>query len=245
MTADVTVLPLPIASGNDIREGLLLIANVLLLVVTAAQCYVAWRQREIMANQTELMSGELQVAREAAEAAATASDAARRSLVAQNPPDLVVREVKVNELRAVMSTERTLGPDGRDIGAPQLTGSFRLTNRGRHRAQVVQVNATMYFGQPDRYLPQHNPATAFRLGIEPFSLEPGDTTILELTSPLVTGEVLDALTRNERTLIAVGKIRYLDEFGRPRRTGFARVFDQASGRFTYQVFDDPDYEYSE
>lgn len=176
-----------------------------------------------------------------------AANAARDSIILAHRPKIIVREIEIPEAETLSTVGRghSRGTEEfRQILASykpeitQLSGSFRITNKGTTTATISLMNAIIYLGHE---LPNVNPCFKNELQ-QTALLTPGTTGRINFDPRPVTSEEVAAILNGQLLIYAIGKIVYTDALKGSRRTGFARAFDIQTGRFKMRR-DEPDYEY--
>lgn len=180
--------------------------------------------------------------------ASNSANSARDAIVMTHRPKLIVRELELPELHLLIddaedtsANQRIIRTSARalDTGFHQLTGSFRLTNKGTTTATVELMEATIFLGER---LPPTNPCYGQRLNALYPVLKAGTTTRVNLTPRPTTVDELVAVKQGRLTLFIIGKLIYTDELKNGRRTGFARRFNLDTNRFERKSDEDYDYE---
>ncbi len=193
--------------------------------VMAAEKAAALTQRQVLFGV--LSFGFIVIATGAAVAAAwftrRQADIANQSFRATHRPKIVVHRFQANT-----------DPNTKHIGA-----SFSYVNAGVTQAKIVEIGGLIFIGEKPPAIPQTQ-----RIDNWLASGEARDHTLTSEISDLVA--ILDA-KRTERgftsdDIMCIGYIRYEDERGIRRETGFCRSYDVS--QHAWLRVKDTDYEYS-
>jgi hypothetical protein len=162
---------------------------------------------------------------EAAKAAQSSAEAQRAMAVAMARPRIVVRRVTV----------------ARFAPNQPIAIEFALVNVGDTRAMIAERNATVLplttDAGPAPVFGEHGATTVEQ------PLAPGEELVCVADSfAPVSQSTLSLIRARQMHLYVFGYVRYRDEFGAVRKMGFARVLNEQR---RFDVFSDPDYEYSD
>lgn len=235
------------ASSNGISDWLLALFTALLVVVAVLQ----WITMRGHAHELGVIAGQIRTAltetMKAATAARDSADTAQRTYIASHRPKLTIRFVMlINEIA--------------EAGDMQMSGSFQVFNVGDSAAKIRASYSEVIFGDS---LPPRSTSYSESMGelsgeiellsgqSQTISFPTGEPRRLEQDERMAIRRRLADARTNPITatnwpwnnLFVVGWIKYVDESGKTRKTGFCRKYDFLTKRFA--VCNDYDYEYED
>jgi hypothetical protein len=155
---------------------------------------------------------------------------ARAEFISSHRPRIIIRNITTR---------------GFVVGLP-IEIAFTIVNIGDSNAIIKNARATTILISRNKKTPRHLTLTECNVGRT--KLAPGETEVTNKTSKFVPQiHHVEALQKNERLLCIVGCVRYSDENGVDRATGFLRYCDDVSdiSNVTFmRSIEDDEYEYA-
>lgn len=222
-------------AGDLGSNGVLVIIGAGQLITFCIQCFVFFRQERAMERQVSLMVEQGKVASTQTELMTRQTDLiSKQATIAQQ--DYIATHRPILRVRGVLNTVQRVSPQSDLVVLAKIT----VTNIGSTNANVISRDARLFMLPPhgltsSRWKPEFIDHKVTMLPGVPHEFTEFNA-VCEIPLDLVDG------TR----VYVVGEIRYSDDRGTVRSTGFVRIFNQSSGGFFKisegDIFSDYDYE---